>query len=92
MDENAKLNPPGTFDGDVAPELREQILRYHMAAVLTDVERARLFGLPPNCRMRDGAKILYPENLRCGDHVWIGEGAILSWLAVQVESCEAVLC
>lgn len=65
------------FDKNTPPELREQILQYHMSMVLTDVERARFFGLPSTCRMREGAKIICPENLTCGDHVWIGEGAIL---------------
>lgn len=27
--------------------------------------------------MRENAKIISPENLHCGEHVWIGEGAML---------------
>jgi len=69
--------PPDVFDPDAPRELREQILRYQMAAVLTDRERARFFGLPATCRMREGAKIICPENLICGEHVYIGENALL---------------
>jgi acetyltransferase-like isoleucine patch superfamily enzyme len=77
MSANRKLDPPQVFDRETGGELREQILRYHMSELLTDVERARFFGLPATCRMREGAKILYPQNLKCGEYVWIGEGAIL---------------
>ncbi|MDY6835350.1 MAG: acyltransferase [Chloroflexota bacterium] len=44
---------------------------------MTDDERAQLLGLPEGCRIREGAKIISPENLVCGKNVWIGEGAIL---------------
>ena len=44
---------------------------------MTDDERAELFGLPEGCRIRENAKIISPENLKCGKYVWIGEGAIL---------------
>lgn len=71
------LSPLPLFDREIAPELREQLLRYHISGVLSDVERARLFGLPATARMREGAKILSPEKLKCGEFVWIGEGAIL---------------
>ena len=57
--------------------LREQILKYHISSVMTDDERAELFGLPEGCRIRENAKILSPENLKCGKYVWIGEGAVL---------------
>ena len=57
--------------------LRKQILTYHISGVLTDRERAKLFGLPEGCRIRENAKIISPENLECGNNVWIGEGAIL---------------
>jgi acetyltransferase-like isoleucine patch superfamily enzyme len=65
------------FSSDTSVELREQILRYQMSSMLSDVERAKLFGLPKNCRIREGAKIISPENLLCGESVWIGENAIL---------------
>ncbi|HEX4070613.1 MAG TPA: acyltransferase [Planctomycetaceae bacterium] len=57
--------------------LRNQILTYHLSDVLTDVERARLLGLPEGCRIRERAKILCPEKLNLGKNVWIGEGAVL---------------
>lgn len=57
--------------------LRNQILTYHLSEVLTDVERARLLGLPNGCRIRERAKILCIENLTLGENVWIGEGAVL---------------
>jgi acetyltransferase-like isoleucine patch superfamily enzyme len=65
------------FDSSAPTELREQILRYQMSAFMTDVERASLFGLPKNCRMREGAKIISPEKLKCGESVYIGENVIL---------------
>jgi len=65
------------FDPNVDPQLREQILTYHLADLLTDVERARLLGLPAGCRIRERAKILCPEKLSLGKNVWIGEGAVL---------------
>ena len=70
-------NPFELFDDEIDPSLRNQILRYHMSSVLSDKERARLFGLHETCRIREHAKIIWPENLKCGDNVWIGEGAIL---------------
>jgi acetyltransferase-like isoleucine patch superfamily enzyme len=57
--------------------LRNQILTYHLSEVLTDVERARVLGLPEGCRIRERAKILCPEKLKLGKNVWIGEGAVL---------------
>lgn len=62
---------------DTDPELREQILKYHISSVMTDRERAKLLGLPEGCRIRENAKIISPKNLDCGKNVWIGEGAIL---------------
>jgi len=58
-------------------DLREQILTYFISLVMTDDERAQLLGLPEGCRIRENAKIISPENFKCGKHVWIGEGAIL---------------
>jgi acetyltransferase-like isoleucine patch superfamily enzyme len=57
--------------------LRNQILTYHLSEVLTDVERAKVLGLPEGCRIRERAKILCPEKLKLGKNVWIGEGAVL---------------
>lgn len=58
--------------------LRENlVLRQLVTSVMTDDERAAYFGLPEGCRMREHAKIISPENFRCGNYVWIGEGAIL---------------
>lgn len=57
--------------------LRSQILTYFMSQVMTDDERARMLGLPEGCRIRENAKIISPENFKCGEYVWIGEGAIL---------------
>jgi acetyltransferase-like isoleucine patch superfamily enzyme len=65
------------FDLETNAELREQILKYFMSSVMTDSERAKLFNLPKNCRIREGAKIISPENLIIGENVWIGENAIL---------------
>lgn len=65
------------FDNETQPELREQILKYFASSTMTDVERAKLFGLPENCRMREGAKIICPEKLKIGKNVWIGENAVL---------------
>lgn len=65
------------FDLEVDTALREQILKYFMSSVMTDSERAKLFNLPEDCRIREGAKIISPENLKLGKNVWIGENAIL---------------
>jgi len=58
-------------------DLRPQILTYFVSGVMTDDERARLLGLPKGCRVREGAKIIAPENFKCGKYVWIGEYALL---------------
>ncbi len=65
------------FDLETNPELRTQILKYFASATMTDAERAKLFDLPKNCRMREGAKIISPENLKLGQNVWIGENSVL---------------
>lgn len=57
--------------------IRKQILDYHATQTMSDVERAKYFGLPAKCRMRENAKIISPENLILGENNWIGEGAIL---------------
>jgi acetyltransferase-like isoleucine patch superfamily enzyme len=65
------------FDPNTDPALRGQILTYAMSQAMTDRERAHLLGLPEGCRIREGAKIICPEKLKCGKDVWIGEGAVL---------------
>jgi acetyltransferase-like isoleucine patch superfamily enzyme len=65
------------LDEKTDPKLRKQILTYHLSGVMTDRERAELLGLPKGCRIRENAKIISPEKLKCGKNVWIGEGAIL---------------
>jgi acetyltransferase-like isoleucine patch superfamily enzyme len=65
------------LDPETDIALRHQILTYHLADLLTDVERGRLLGLPDGCRIRERAKILCPEKLKMGRNVWIGEGAVL---------------
>jgi acetyltransferase-like isoleucine patch superfamily enzyme len=57
--------------------LRPYVLKQFIGQVMTDDERAELWGLPKGCRMRENAKIISPENLVCGEYVWIGEGAVL---------------
>ena len=56
---------------------REYVQKQEFARGLTDEERAKFWGLPKGCRMRENAKIIAPENLICGEYVWIGEGAVL---------------
>lgn len=57
--------------------LRREIALRFLAQLLTDDERARLFGLPASCRVRENTKILMPDKLVCGEHVWIGENAYI---------------
>jgi acetyltransferase-like isoleucine patch superfamily enzyme len=57
--------------------LRKDILNRFISVVMTDDERAILFNLPEGCRIREGAKIISPENFKCGKYVWIGENAVL---------------
>lgn len=64
-------------ESDELRHIRSEILRYRTTDLMNDRERARFFGLPEGCRMREGAKILRPERFTCGTHVWIGENAIL---------------
>lgn len=58
-------------------KLRGSILKQFFSKVMTDDETAAFWGLPEGCRMRENAKIISPELLVCGEHVWIGEGAML---------------
>jgi acetyltransferase-like isoleucine patch superfamily enzyme len=57
--------------------LRSQILKSFISGVMTDDERAVVWNLPKGCRMRENAKIISPEKFKCGEYVWIGEGAII---------------
>lgn len=65
------------LDDDRNKDLRNFILKQFISNVMTDEERANLWKLPKGCRMRENAKIINPENLICGEFVWIGEGAVL---------------
>jgi acetyltransferase-like isoleucine patch superfamily enzyme len=65
------------FDPGTDSFLRSQILERFAGELMSDVERARLFGLPQGCRIRERAKILAPENFKCGKNLWIGEGTVL---------------
>lgn len=64
-------------DSERSARLRPDILRRLLALVMTDDERAADLGLPAGCRVRESAKIIAPERLVCGQHVWIGESAIV---------------
>lgn len=68
------MNP---FLSETPDEIRRQILTYHAASTMSDVERATFLGLPKGCRIRENAKIISPENLVIGESCWIGEGAVL---------------
>ena len=58
--------------------IRENVIFRAIAdKLLTDFERAEYYGLPDTCRMREGVKIISPENLICGDYVYISENAII---------------
>ena len=65
------------FDPTVDPQLRSEILTRVASQTMTDRERAKLFGLPDGCRIREGAKILALQRLKMGRNCWIGEHAVL---------------
>lgn len=65
------------FDEHVNAAVRQQIFFQVATAGMSDSERAKFAGLPEGCRMREGAKIIAPHNLRIGRNVWIGENAVL---------------
>lgn len=65
------------FRDDVPWDVRRQILMAQAASTMSDIERARFFGFPEGCRIREGAKVLSPEKLNIGKYCWIGENAIL---------------
>lgn len=58
-------------------KLRKEITRRFLSSLLTDDERAALYNLPEGCRIRENAKIINQEKLKCGKYVWIGEGAMI---------------
>jgi acetyltransferase-like isoleucine patch superfamily enzyme len=64
-------------DTERTRRLRPEILRRLLGLVMTDDERAADLGLPEGCRVRESAKIISPEKLKCGRSVWIGENAIV---------------
>ncbi|MFC0593446.1 acyltransferase [Ottowia pentelensis] len=57
--------------------LRRHIALRWLSELLADDERAKLYGLPASCRVREQTKILMPEKLICGEYVWIGENAFI---------------
>ena len=65
------------FNTEVRTDIRQQLFIQSATMNMSDSERAQFVGLPEGCRMREGAKIISPENLRIGRNVWIGENAIL---------------
>ena len=65
------------LDGERQRLFRDSILERFVGQVMTDDERAASLKLPRGCRVRENAKIISPENLICGENVWIGEGALL---------------
>lgn len=71
------LNSAEMFDDETPEKLRQQILKYFVSSVMSDSERAKWLGLHPTCRMREGAKIICPEQFKCGENVFIGENAII---------------
>lgn len=71
-DESFALN-----DSERSARLRPDILRRLIGLVMTDDERAAELGLPEGCRIRESAKIISNDKLVCGEHVWIGENAIV---------------
>lgn len=64
-------------DSERTRRLRPDIIRTLLSLIMTDDERARDLGLPVGCRVRESAKIIAPHNLICGQHVWVGENAII---------------
>lgn len=67
----ARINSPRNIS------LRRQITLRWLSELITDDERAKLYGLPESCRVREHTKILMPEKMLCGEHVWVGENAFI---------------
>lgn len=64
-------------DTERSHKLRPDILQRLLALTMTDDERAASLGLPDGCRVRESAKIIAADKLKCGGDVWIGENAIV---------------
>ena len=65
------------INNDRNEAIRHSIFKKLLSSFLTDDERAKYYGFPEGCRLREGAKILSPENLKIGEYCWIGENSIL---------------
>ncbi|MBB1156747.1 acyltransferase [Amycolatopsis dendrobii] len=65
------------FEDERSNRLRPMILNDLVSQYMNDAERARFYGLPESCRVRERVKIISPDNLTIGEHCWIGEGAAL---------------
>ena len=65
------------FDDERSNRLRKHILTDLVGQYMNDSERAALYGLPATTRIRERAKVISPDQLKMGDHCWIGEGAVL---------------
>jgi acetyltransferase-like isoleucine patch superfamily enzyme len=65
------------LDDERSNRLRIGILNDFVGSLLNDVERARYLGLPETTRIRERTKIVCPENLKIGEHCWIGENTVL---------------
>lgn len=76
-DKVMQIKPGQFFIEETSVEIRRQLFMQLNTAGMSDAERARFYGLPNGCRMREGAKIISPEKLKIGENVWIGENAIL---------------
>ena len=55
---------PNVYHASTKQDIRQQIFNSNATAIMSDVERAKFLGLPTGCRIREGAKIIAPENLR----------------------------
>lgn len=65
------------FDDERSNRLRPMILNDLVSQYMNDAERAKFYGLPESCRVRERVKIVSPDNLTMGEHCWVGEGATL---------------
>lgn len=78
FDDILNFLPRLPFKKDVrSAALRPEIIKRVVGEFLTDDERAEYLGLPKGCRIREGAKIISPDNLVIGEYCWIGENAVL---------------